>query len=579
MSTKHSKKVTLSRPFKRSVTRAAGVAGVLAIACIASRAQEAERPVASVTGGHVQGLLLPAPGGASFKGIPYAAPPVGDLRWKETQPVKPWTGVLKTAEYRTGCGLPPPAADGSKVTELPAPGQPGPKAVEEDCLYLNVMTPEWPVRMKLPVIVWINGGELFGGAGDLKPGSESLMRHGVVLVSANYRGTLLGMLGHPELTAESPHHSTANYGLFDEIAVLRWVHDNIAEFGGDPANVTAFGQSGGAHVISMLLTSPLAKGLIQRAIIDSGAPMQASRPSLRHDELESIGVVTAQFLHAPATNTIAYLRGLPATKVVAPMQEVRARLLEMSGEAYDEGVDGYVISRPVSEVWSAHEESQIPLIIGSTAQDTPGSLTGVKIPGADASRQDVTDWEERILDVFYGDDLDLLNRSLKAYGLLEGPNGVSQDPSYGRPALQLGVDLNHRCSTIFSAALHSAVAPTYMFEFSRINAAHLPVHTAELRYVFGVDDLEDAEARHASEAMQQYWTNFAKTGDPNGPGLPPWPKYDTAKKTSLDFTNNGPVQRFAIRDQACSPYHDKFVRHPNLLSDGKDDYIRPSAAR
>ena len=554
MCMQQSERTALRQAAARSIVHGALVAGLLVVACSDSRAQEGKDPAATVVGGQVEGRLLPAPGGASFKGIPYAAPPVGDLRWKETQPVKPWTGVLKTTEYRTGCGLPPPAADGSKATELPAPGEPGPKVVQEDCLYLNVMTPEWPVREKKPVIVWINGGELFGGAGDLKPGSESLMRHGVVLVSANYRGTLLGMLGHPELTAESPHHSTANYGLFDEIAVLRWVHDNIAQFGGDPGNVTAFGQSGGAHVISMLLTSPLSKGLIQRAIIDSGAPMQASRPSLRRDQLEEIGVVAAQLLHAPATNTIAYLRGLPAAEVVAPMQEVRGRLLEMSGEAYDEGVDGYVIPRPVSDVWSAHEESHIPVIIGSTAQDTPGSLTGVKLPGPDASPREVAAWEERILDVFYGDDLDLLHRSLKAYGLLGGPNAVSKDPSYGRPALQLGVDLNHRCSTIVSAALHSEVAPTYMFEFSRVNAAHLPVHAAELRYVFGVDNLEDADARHASEVMQQYWTNFAKTGDPNGSGLPQWPKYDAAARGYIEFADSGPVAREGLRRSFCDLY-------------------------
>jgi para-nitrobenzyl esterase len=499
-----------------------------------------------------------------FKGIPYAAPPVGDLRWRETQPVKPWKDTLRASEFRRGCGQ----KEG---------GVQGTGDAAEDCLYLNVWSPTWPAGMKNPVIFWINGGELFGGSGALRPGIESLVRHGVVLVSANYRGTLLGMMGHPELTAESPHHSSANYMIFDEVAVLRWIHDNIARFGGDPGNVTVFGQSGGAHLISMLLATPFAKGLIHRAILDSGAPMQGPRPFLRLDELENIGVVTAQVLKAPTTGTIRYLRSLPAAEVVAAMPAVRAKLLEMGGEAYDEGTDGYIMPRPAGEAWSTHKELPVPMIIGSMSQDTAATIKGAAIPGPNASPEEVADWKKRILELFYGDTPDLLEQAMKAYGLRGDPNDVSTYAPYGTPAQQLGTDFDHRCGTHMSAALHSAVAPTWLFEFSRTTPGHLPTHSSELRYVFGYDDLEDAAARQQSAIMQGYWTNFARTGDPNGPGLPMWPKYETAGKQSLEFANDGPVQRAAVRAIACAPYIEKYTRDPKPLTGGAGTYIRGPA--
>jgi para-nitrobenzyl esterase len=529
----------------------------------ASLAQDTSGPKVTVTGGQIQGRSLPAPGGAIFKGIPYAAPPTGDLRWREPQPVKPWTGVLQTGEFRPGCGQSVPG------------GADGGKKLTEDCLYLNVWVPEWPENAKKPVMFWINGGELAGGSGSLKSGAESLARHGVILVSANYRGTLLGMMGHPELTAESPHHASANYGILDEIAALKWIHDNIAQFGGDPGNVTVFGQSGGSHLTSMLLASPLTKGLIHRAILHSGAPMQSIRPYLTRDQLEQIGVVTAQVLKAPSTDQIKYLRGLPASEVVAAMPAVRTRLLQTTGQAYDEGTDGYAIPRPPNEVWFAHQEAAIPLMIGSTAHDTTAAIADEDPLNANASPEEVATWEKRLLELFYGKYPDLLQQALKSYGLSGGgPGEVSDYPPYGPPALQLGVDLNHRCSSALSAALHSTIAPTWQFEFTRTTPGHLPSHGSELRYIFGYDDLEDASSRKYSDIMQQYWTNFAKTGDPNGPGLPQWPKYSAATKPSLEFATDGPLQRTANRAAVCAPYIEKYTRNPKLLSNGDNLRVR-----
>jgi para-nitrobenzyl esterase len=534
-------------------------AAVFLVASSISFAQDTSGPIVSVTGGQVQGRSLPAPGGAVFKGVPFAAPPVGELRWRETQPVKPWTGVLQAREFRSGCG------------EL-LPGRDNKKADLEDCLYLNVWTPEWPMAgKKLPVIFWITGNELNGSSGALKDGAESLARHGVVLVSINYRGTLLGLMGHPELTAESPHHTSGNYGILDQIAALNWVHDNIAHFGGDPGNITVFGQSGGGHATSMLLSSPLTKGLIHRAIIDSGEPLQSVRPYLRENEMEEIGITTAQVLNAPPTDQIKYLRGLPAYDLVSVVEQVRAWLVALhNGQSFDEGTDGFAIPQPTNEVWESHKELAVPLLIGSTAADTGAAPTGIGRLDSKASPEETLGWERLLLEEFYGKEPDLLERALHIYGLRSGPNEVSTYPPYGPPVQQLGVDLNHRCSVQLSATVHSTIAPTWVFEFTRATPGHPAAHGSELRYIFGYKDLEDEAARKQSDIMQQYWTNFAKTGDPNGPGLPEWPKYDPATKRSLEFANDGPIQRNEIRAKACALFIEKYNREPHILSSGAD---------
>lgn len=534
------------------------MATMLLVLAAPSHAQPPGGPVVVVDGGRVQGRPLPTPGGAVFKGIPYAAPPVGNLRWADTYPVNPWEGVLQAGTFRTGCGLAP---EGTPK---------GSTDLQEDCLYLNVWTPKWPAKGKTPVMLWIPGGELGGSSGALRPGSESLVRHGVILVSANYRGTLLGMMTHPEATAQSPHHASGNWMLQDEVAVLKWIHANIARFGGDPDNVTVFGQSAGGHFISMLLTSPLTKGLITRAIIESGAPVHSLRPYLREDQLERIGVVTAQVLHAPTTGTFAWLRAQPVATIVAAMPEVRKRLFADDNQALDEGTDGYVIPKPPSEVWIAHGEAPVPLIIGNAAHDTLATMADVLMPDGDLSSPEVVAWTKRVLELFYARDPDLLARALKNYGVAGQPNSVSTYPPYGTPAQQLAVDLTHRCASNMTAALHSTLAPTWRFEFSRETPGHPPYHGSELRYVFGDDTLEDAATRRQSQIMQRYWTNFAKTGNPNGPGLPVWQAYEPNAQASIEFAFDGPVARKASRAVPCSTFTEKYLRHPDVQSGGPD---------
>ena len=562
---------------KRSLCRLATVligCGVLLVASSpGSIAQDNAGPIVKVTGGQVQGRLLPESGGAAFKGIPYAAPPVGDLRWRETQPVRAWSGVRQAAEYGAGC----PVVNASNGRNS-----------AEDCLYLNVWTPNWPAAgKKLPVIFWINGGELYGGSASLKPGSESLTRHGVILVSANYRGQLFGIPGHPELTAESPRHASGNYMFYDEVAALKWVRANIGRFGGDPDNVTLFGQSGGAHFISMFLTSPLAKGQVKRAIVDSDSVADI-RPYLTLRELEKIGVAMAQALNAPSTGALAYLRSLTAEQISASMAEVRKRLTQMNFAAYDEGIDGYTIPVNPAEVYRSHKELAVPLIVGNTAHDT--GVVNAAYPGVEYSKVDgrlisripnshegEIAWVKSALEVFYKNYPDLLDKALEAYGV-NGPARERLDyPPYGSLIAQVGSDLNHRCGTRTTAIWHSAVAPTWEFEFSR-SIGGPANHGAELKYVFGTltkDELADPNAIKVRDSMQIYWTNFAKTGDPNGPGVPEWPKFNVASPQSVEFVDTGPTVRSGNRAVACMPYIEFMNRQPHPLLGGDGQMVRP----
>lgn len=269
----------------------------LLLACALCAAAQ-EDPVVAVTGGRIRGRLTPD-GGAAFKSVPYARPPLGDLRWREPQPVASWEGVREAAQFSVACTQLSEGWNARYVT-----------GSAEDCLYLNVAAPEWPVKTERPVMVWIHGGSNTAGSGQAAGFDQrTLVRRGLVLVTVNYRLGALGFLVHPELSKESAHHASGNYGLMDEIAALRWVQDNIRKFGGDPGNVTVAGQSAGAFEISLLMTSPLAKGLFHRAIAESGAAA-GFNGSMPGAYAEAIGKKLASQLKAPEGEAIGFLRDL-----------------------------------------------------------------------------------------------------------------------------------------------------------------------------------------------------------------------------------------------------------------------------
>jgi len=318
----------------------------------------------------------------------------------------------------------------------------------------------------------------------------------------------------------------------------------------------------------------MTKGLIQRAAIHSGSPFQGVRPYLTEKELENIGVVTAELFKAPAADPIKFLRTVPAADLMAAMAPVRTKLLkDYGGQAYDEGVDGYDITAPINEVWANHKELRIPLMVGSTGVDSGSAPAGIGNLKANATPEETRAWEKTLIEHFYKEP-DLQARAMQIYGLTAGANEVSTYAPYGTPVQQIGADFNHRCSVAMTGMAHSAIAPTYVWEFTRTTPGRPPGHGSELRYVFGYDDLNDEASRKQSDIIQQYWTNFAKTGDPNGPGLPTWPKYDATNKASIELATDGPVVRKASRAVACAPYIEKYTRNPKLLSTGADLEVR-----
>jgi para-nitrobenzyl esterase len=476
-------------------------------------------PTASVTGGQIRGRSLN--GGAVFKGVPFAAPPEGQLRWKPPMPVKAWTGLRDAGEYAATCAQ----VDAGWNKTAAAAGK-------EDCLYLNVWTPEWPSRSNKPVMLWIHGGANMGGSalgsGGIEPpfDGESLSRHGVVVVTINYRLGLLGFLAHPELTAESPHHASGNYGLLDILAALQWVKQNIAVFGGDPAKVTVFGQSAGGSNTAMMLVSPLSKGLFARAIEESGTVIGGARLTPALAEAERRGLEFAAKMHAPSTGALAYMRSLPAAEV-----------LEAS-PPYGLGgigpvVDGYVITDVPGKSFAEGREHRLPLLIGNNARERP--FDG----GEDALR--------KAIEEFYKD---LAPRASALYA-----NAPAYAP-YGDAGAQFLTDSFNRCPSVAIAGFHAGAGnPVWEYEFSHAfpGATNGAVHSGELRYVFGVFPPGTAAEpeRKISDGMQTYWTNFARTGDPNGAGLPVWPRFDSKARGYLEFTDAGPVAKQNLRGAFC----------------------------
>ncbi len=502
------------------------IPALMTLALLPMMAPGQEPPAVVVTGGKIQGAPLKG-GGAVFKGIPFAAPPVGDLRWREPMPVKPWTGVREATNFGARC-------------------MQGGEGVGEDCLYINVWTPEWPSRSRKPVMLWIHGGGNFAGSSsEAIFDGESLARHGVVLVSANYRLGVFGFYEHPELTAESKHHASGNYGLMDQVAAMKWVEQNIARFGGDPRNVTIFGESAGALDINVLMTSPLTKGLYARLIGESGPVVEP--PSLADGEKK--GVSVAASLKA---NSLKAMRALSAED----LQKVTGQGLSFLGPLLGVVVDGWVVPKQPFRVFEAGQEHRVDLLLGTNARE----LTRPFFPVAGLSEG---------LAAQYGP---LAPRAMNVYGLKDGKE-PAPDPVYGTAMAQWATDTQFRCGTVAQLIWHSRAGnQSYQFQFSQVPPGRESVgaaHGSELPYVFGTlssvgpgPNRPNYAATDAtvSGQMQQYWTNFAKTGNPNGGPLPQWPKFDPAARAYMDLTANSPVAREGLCREACDLFIENLAR-------------------
>jgi len=485
-------------------------------------------PVVAVTGGEIRGRLT-TDGGAAFKGIPYARPPLGDLRWRDPQPVTPWTGLREAGKFAVACTQLSEGWNQKYVT-----------GSAEDCLYLNVSTQEWPPKPKHPVMVWIHGGSNTAGSGEAAGFDQrTMVHHGLVLVPINYRLGALGFMEHPELAKESPHHTSGNYGLLDQIAALHWVHDNIARFGGDPDNITVAGQSAGSYDISMLLTAPLAKGLFHRAIAESGATSGFSG-SLTAARAEKAGLALAANLNAPETGVMQFLRSKSPEEILTAANAVR-RTAGTNRDGLETSIDGYVLPKSPTEVFAAGGSMRVPLIVGSQAQETGGPNNAAQL--RDTIRK------------AYGS---LADDALKLYGLAGEGTGQA-DPLYGGIGSQWSTDTGFRCPATAEALGHAATGqPTYQYEFEHAPPGRPATsHSSELNFLFNTwaanVQLSDMD-RTISEQAQTYWANFARTGNPNGQGLPVWPKVTVKGEEYLAFTDNGAAPKAGVRRAFCEVF-------------------------
>ena len=518
-----------------AVTRIAGAISAIAILCgfalMVSIARGADSDlVVSTKTGKVRGVSRPG-GGAEFLGIPYAEPPTGELRWRAPVPIRPWNDVRDASTFGAPCAQPLLGDWNRRDAEF----------AKEDCLFLNVISAEWPVKTKLPVMFWIHGGANEGGtASSALYKDGTLVQHGILLVTVNYRLGVFGFFAHPELTRESPHNASGNYGLQDQVAALQWVHDNIANFGGDPDNVTVFGQSAGAQDAGMLMTSPLAKGLFQKMIAESGAALNPNMRSLAASE--QAGQKLAEAWKAPAKgDAIKYLRQLSAGEL---LQGIPRRTDEQPPFA-EPSIDGWVLPRLPAGVFAAGEQMPVAMIIGSTTREF----------GWDASPDEL----RKAIENTAGS---LAPKALSLYGLADGGQGTT-DPLYGPPGNQWLADLLFRCPAATQAAWNTAAKhPTYEYQFEHAipgQEAEGAVHSSDLPYVFGyypkhgnISGKFSAVDFKLADLIESYWTNFAKRGNPNGEGLPNWPEYD-GSQAFIEFTQDGKVveQTGGLRKPQC----------------------------
>jgi para-nitrobenzyl esterase len=457
----------------------------------------AQISTAKVTGGTVEGAVKA--GIASFKGIPFAAPPVGDLRWRFPQPVNPWQGVRKADSY-----APAPMQDTGLITQMG-----GTSKISEDCLYLNVWTGAKKASEKRPVMVWIYGGAFVGGTTSFPTTDGTLFaKKGAVLVSIAYRVGPMGFLAHPELSKESGKGSGA-YGIQDQIAGLKWVKENISQFGGDPSNVTIFGESAGGMSVGMLVASPMSKGLFQRAISESGGAVSPTRGSLKMAEAQG-----KDFLTKLGANDIKAARALSEEKI----QEG----LKGAPRSFWPVADGTTILENPYELFEAGKFNDTPVLIGTNSNE--GRLF--------ATQKTTSASFEQMIRKNYADSADLL---LKAY-----PHATDIE------ATRSAQDILRE--TIFAwpswawAKLQSRIGKNkvfvYYFDHRTPKMPDGADHASEISYVFGnlggFGGSDGPEDKALSEMMNSYWVNFAKNGDPNGPGLPAWPTFDgNAQKTMV----------------------------------------------
>ena len=478
-------------------------------------AQSEKAPRVTVANGTLEGVY--DSGVREFKGIPFAAPPVGDLRWKAPQPVSNWSGVREAKQF------------GPRAMQLPVFGDMSFRSsrMSEDCLYLNVWTPATSSSQKLPVLVYYYGGGFVAGDGsELRYDGESLARRGIVVVTVNYRLGVFGFFAHPELTKESPNHASGNYGLLDQAAALKWVKENIAAFGGDPDHITIGGESAGSISVSLQMVSPLTRNLFAAAIGESGSAMKMSLNPSPLAEGEKKGV---DFVKAAGGNSVSDLRKMSAED-----------LLNVKFDRFPIVIDGYELTEQPEATFRAGKQAHVPTLIGWNSQEMVPQF----LMGGDAL---TVENYKKMVEKVYGKNA---NEVLKAYP-------ATSDDEVQEAATQLASDNFIALSTWkwTNMQAESGVAPVYRYLYERprpqmrpemgnavaglaggvkkeadapkVPAATGAVHSSEIEYALGnlstnrVYDWQPEDYK-VSTIMEAYFANFIKTFNPNGMALPQW---------------------------------------------------------
>lgn len=475
-----------------------------------------------------------------FKGIPFAEPPVGDLRWRPPRPAKPWDGVRKAEKF------------GPRAMQLPVFGDMNFRSdgMSEDCLYLNVWTPAKSDRERLPVLVYFYGGGFIAGDGsEGRYDGHSMATKGIVTVTVNYRLGLFGFFAHPDLTSESGRNASGNYGLLDQHMALKWVYENIAAFGGDPRRITIAGESAGSISVSVQMASPLSRGMIAGAIGESGSILGAL-PAIPLAEAESKGLDLASKLGIGDRPSLASLRAMPA-------QELLDKAAKAGFMWFNPTVDGYLLPRDPVELYAAGEQAHVPLLAGVNSEESGFAA----VLGRDAPT--VENYRKALERLYPGQG----GRVFSVYG-------AANETEVMDAAQDLAGDrfIGHSTWKWIDLATRTGGQPTYYYLFSRPRPPMRPemgdavpglaggvvrnpqpasrppqsrgaVHSAEIEYAMGNLSLNEVYAwtpddRKVSEQMQEYFANFVKTGNPNGSGLPQWPRFADGKRLVIDVATH-----------------------------------------
>ncbi len=469
--------------------------------------------------GIVEGTLTNNDQVRAFKGIPFAAPPVGNLRWQPPQPAAKWKGIRPAKDFGSHCIQ----SSGYPDMVFHDPG------ASEDCLTLNVWTPTDAKPGTLPVMVWIYGGGFTsGGTSESRQDGQFLAHRNVVVVSMNYRLGIFGFFALPELTAESPNHASGNYGLLDQTAALTWVKNNIAAFGGDPNNVTIFGESAGSIAVSAQMASPLAHGLFAKAIGESGGALYGSS-GLNFPSREFVEQRNAAFNQAIFGNaTLADLRKLSADNI---LKAATAKTTPPPPH-FGPHVDGYFLPDSVPNIYAAGKQAHVPLLIGWNADEARDQVIMAKTKPTAASFAATAQTD-------FGDNA---QKFLAVYPATTDAEALVSAGDYAGDRF-----IDYSTWRWLEAHATTGSAPVFRYRLDLSSPGdknHKAIlgafHSDDIEYVFGtLDSRPEAvwrpEDRKLSDQIGAYWTNFARTGDPNGPDLPHWPTYNAAGKEEAQW--------------------------------------------